>query len=206
MTEAYPLQWPQGWPRTPAGAQERGTKFRTKDHSSTYGTRQVSFAESRDKLYGELERLGARSVIVSSNHKPDRYGIPIESKRRVDDGIAIYFQLNGKAMAMACDRYESAAANMRSLGLAIDAMRQLERHGGGQMMERAFAGFTALAPPARAQREWWHVLECGRDWALTDIESHYRLKARFFHPDSGGSHEKMAEINAAIAQARKEKS
>jgi hypothetical protein len=50
-------------------------------------------------------------------------------------------------MTMACDRFDNAAANMRSLGLAIEAMRQLERHGGGAMMEKAFSGFVALPPP-----------------------------------------------------------
>ena len=48
---------------------------------------------------------------------------------------------------MACDRFDNAAANMRSLGLAIEAMRQLERHGVGTMMERAFTGFVALPAP-----------------------------------------------------------
>ena len=48
---------------------------------------------------------------------------------------------------MAMDRFTSVAGNLRSLTLAIEAMRQLNRHGGGTMMERAFAGFVAIAPP-----------------------------------------------------------
>lgn len=204
MTEAYPLQWPEGWPRTPVDQQDRGSKFRTKDYSREWGTRSITFAESRDKLYGELQRLGAQHVVVSTNHKPDRYGIPTESKKRTgDDGIAVYFQLKGRSMSMACDRFDNAPANMRSLGLAIEAMRQLERHGGGQMVERAFAGFTALAAPAG--REWWDILQCRRDMNLTAIEVQYKRLAHDYHPDKGGSAEKMTELNVAIAQARKEK-
>ena len=48
---------------------------------------------------------------------------------------------------MARDAYKTVAGNMRSLTLAIEAMRQLERHGGSTMMERAFQGFAAIAPP-----------------------------------------------------------
>ena len=132
MTQAHPLTWPEGWPRTPAHKQERGTQFRQRDMG---WSKPVTFATARDKLYDELQRLGATHPVVSTNHPLDRYGVPTESKRSVaDEGVAIYFQLNGKPMAMACDRFDNAAANMRSLvGLAIEAMRQLERHGGGTM-------------------------------------------------------------------------
>jgi hypothetical protein len=41
----------------------------------------------------------------------------------------------------------SVAENMRSLALAIEGMRQVERHGGGFMLERAFTCFLAIAPP-----------------------------------------------------------
>ncbi len=152
--QAFPLQWPQGWPRTPSGKQERGWQFKQSRTDGGYGKALVTFAKARDLLYEELKRLGATNVVVSSNHKPDRYGIPTESKRNVgDEGIAIYFGLKGKPMAMACDRFDNAAANMRSLGLAIDAMRQLERHGGGTMMERAFTGFAALTAPGKNWNE-----------------------------------------------------
>jgi hypothetical protein len=43
-------------------------------------------------------------------------------------------------MAMARDKYLSVAGNMRSLALVISAMRQMERHGGSYLMERAFTG------------------------------------------------------------------
>jgi hypothetical protein len=206
MTEAYPLQWPEGWPRTPSDQRDRGYQFKQAGDPGSWGKKLVTFAVARDKLYGELERLGAKSVVVSTNHKPDKYGIPIESKKKApDDGIAIYFQLNGKAMAMACDRFDNAAANMRSLGLAIEAMRQLERHGGGQMVERAFSGFMAL--PAPSYRAWWRVLGVGQNDDLSFIELKYRELAKEFHPDKpGGSADRMAEITTAIAQARKEKS
>lgn len=206
MTEAYPLTWPHGWPRTPLDQRERGYQFKQASSAGSWGRGLVTFAVARDKLYTELERLGARSVIVSTNHQPDKYGIPKESSRKVqDDGVAIYFQLNGKPMAMACDRFDNAAANMRSLGLGIEAMRQLARHGGGQMMERAFTGFAALPAPSAPVRHWSAVLDVSSMATADDILAAYRRMAKKCHPDAhGGSHERMAELNEALAQARAE--
>ena len=53
-------------------------------------------------------------------------------------------------------------ANIRSLALAVKAMRAIERYGGGHMMERSFAGFAQLPPPEGEstipRRPWREVL------------------------------------------------
>ena len=199
--QSYPLQWPEGWPWTPPAKRTRGEQFK---HKAASGWRElVTFAVARDALYDELRKLGATNVVVSTNHKPDRYGVPTESKKPVaDEGVAIYFLFKEKGMAMACDRFDNAAANMRSLGLAIDAMRQLDRHGGGAMMERAFSGFLAIAPPTW-KKPWRQVFGVDPEWH-GDIKALYREKAKNRHPDSGGSDSLMAELNVAFDEARDE--
>jgi len=155
----------------------------------------VTFTDARVKLLDELRLLGARSIILSCNRFPTD-----------DPGIAIYFTIGKRQMAMACDRYDNQAANCRSLGLNISAMRQLKRHGGGVMMDRAFNGFAALPSPNVASRPWREVL------GLTDnmrvdtetIDRCYRVLARKVHPDTGGSHEAMSELNVAREQALRE--
>ena len=117
-----------------------------------------------------------------------------------DQGVAVYFTLNGRAMVMACDRYQRVAANLRSLGLALEAMRQLARHGGGVMMERAFAGFAALPRPPSC----WDVLGVEEGASRGDIERAFRNRAKKVHPDAGGNDHAMAELNAARDQALKE--
>ena len=76
--------------------------------------------------------------------------------------MAIYFSLNGDSMVMARDAFMRGEENIRSLAMAVEALRQLERHGGGTMLKRAFSGFVALPPPdamtTPAQRAWWLVL------------------------------------------------
>jgi hypothetical protein len=134
MTEAYPLRWPEGWPRARSRDWGRFSKHLDTDRAF------------RD-LEEELSRLKASNVVISTNLKPR--GVPSDPKAdpRLDPGVAIYFLYNGKQMSMAQDRYDTVAKNLRSLTLAIDAMRAIERHGGGYMMQRSFDGFAQLPPP-----------------------------------------------------------
>ncbi len=192
--EAYPLQWPEGWPRMPSWKRESDRKFA----GSVYG---LAMGRARDQLLAELHRLGARDVVISSNVALRRDGLPYADQRKIEDpGVAVYFTLKKRPMCMARDAYESVAGNLRSLGLAIEAMRQLERHGGSTMMEKAFAGFAALAPPSW-KKPWREVFGVQPDWR-GDIASLYREKAKSRHPDAGGSDTLMAELNVAYAEAK----
>lgn len=172
------LQWPPGWPRTPKSRKQSGRRF------TRFGE-PLPFEYAYDTLIGELRLLGASKIIVSV----DRYSI--------DDGVAVYFRRDGTSMVMATDRFNTAGANMRSLTLAIEAMRQLERHGGSAMADRAMAGFTALPPP----RSCWEVLAVKPDAGPEEIERAFRAQALKHHPDRGGSDSVMAELNAARAEA-----
>lgn len=193
MTEAYPLQWPEGWPRT--SYNNRG--------NSRFG-KNLGFNQIRE-LQRELKLLGARNVVISSNVPIRNDGLPYasESKRRYDDpGVAVYFTLKGKQLSMARDKYWTPWENIRSLVLTIDGLRSMERHGGSTMMDRAFSGFTALPKPGGA--DWWEVLQIPRGVSRATVEAKFRELARERHPDQGGSDDQMAELNRARAQALQE--
>ncbi len=205
MTEAFPLAWAAGWARTPSHKrQDSKNRFKRTGRWDASRSPYWTFAEARDGLFEEIGRLGGKSIVLSTNFPTDRYGIPIEKGRRPDDnGVAIYFQFRGKAMVMACDMHTRAEENMRSLTLAIEAMRQLDRHGGGTMMERAFEGFAAL--PAPGTTSWWQIMQIGSDATIEQIEAAFRRLARERHPDAGGSHDMMSELNRARDQAMKDR-
>ena len=188
---AFPLAWPMGWPRSPELRQENGHgRF-------ARGAKGWSFAAPRDALVTEIGRLKGKAVVLSSNFPLRRDGLPLARTGRIaDEGVAIYFMLDGRQMAMACDRFTRAEHNMRSLTLAIEALRQLERHGGGTMMERAFAGFAALPAPGSA-RPWNDILGVPPNASRAEINAAFRAKAASAHPDTGGSHEAMAALTAA---------
>jgi hypothetical protein len=206
-TEAYPLSWPAGWPRTPDNERRDGRYHFRKPTSSGRASPCWTFAEARDALIDELRRLGAGDIVLSCNIKPDRFGRLIEPSRRpADQGIAVWFTLNGQPKTMARDTYTRFEENMRALTLTIEAMRAIDRHGGGQMMSRAFAGFTALPPPLATppRRPCWDVLDIKPTRSETEIRAAYRRRARVCHPDAGGTSEQMAELQAAYEEALRE--
>src|SRR5262245_41418830 len=143
MTIAYPLQWPDGWPRT--AVRRDSSPFRT------------TFDDARRKLYDELEKMGADSVVISSWIPLRLDGHPRADMARrplADPGIAVYFSLNGRAMVMARDAFRNVHDNLMSVVHAISHLRGLERHGGSYMMQRAFTGFEKLS----AVPHWGTVL------------------------------------------------
>lgn len=203
MTFQNPLQWPTGWKRGQSRPPASAGRFKT------------TFDRSKQRFYRALEKLKATNLVVSS-HMPLRLdGSPRADQARrsiPDNGVAIYFTLKGKQMAMARDAYETPFDNFHSLTMALEYLQGLERHGGAAMMERAFDGFAALPEPGNAShgRPWWKVLEFSADpsghhdkvYCLIQSEAVYRQKAKVAHADNGGSHEQMIELNAAIAKAR----
>lgn len=216
MTAAFPLQWPEGWPRTPPHLRQDGnSRFlggtgyefdRSAPNNRRYvGRKPVSFDVARKKLFAELGRMGATNITLSSNVPLRQDGLPradVGRRGQDDPGIAVYFTHNNRQLVMAQDAYSGTAGNMRSLGLAVEALRQLERHGGGTMMERAFNGFLAIAPPSW-KKPWREVFGVKPDWN-GDIKSLYREKAKQRHSDVDGDDTLMAELNVAYAEAKKE--
>jgi hypothetical protein len=214
-TQAFPLLWPDGWPKTPAAERGEGKQFVTvgrKAGQTWKSSSPVTFDRARQLLCEELDRLGATNVTISTNVPLRADGMPSgNAADRIyqEPGIALYFMLKGRAMVMAQDAYKPIAANMRSLGLAVEAMRSLERHGGGTMMNKAFDGFLALPAPAgsKPKRPWWTVLRYSENPEDRDLLSVAEVNARFntlakkLHPDAGGDADEMAELNAARQEA-----
>jgi hypothetical protein len=198
MNEAYPLQWPTGRKRTDRYSREHG-KF------------DVSFARARDNIVSEVTLLcGGRwardpNIVISTNVALRRDGLPLANQRSPDDpGVAVYFTYKARQMSFACDRWLKIEHNMQAIAKTIEALRGITRWGTGDMLEAAFTGFTALPAPdaARSWREIIGVHPQERDMSI--VRAMYRRQASECHPDKGGTHEAMAALNTALAQAEKE--
>jgi hypothetical protein len=186
---ASPLCWPALQPRV-APYQRTSSRFK------------VSLAESRTDLLRELALLGAKDIVISSNLELRRDGLPYADAREPSDpGIAVYFSRNKKPFVIACDTYNKVAHNLRAVGVTVEALRTIQRHGASSMLEQAFTGFAAL-PAAGFKKPWWEVLGVSERSTTTERRDAFNGLCLIHHPDRGGSHERMAEINEAYTTSK----
>ena len=188
--EAYPLAWPQGWPRKKSYQRSRA-KF------STSG-RVLSVMDGIQRVLLELERLGAkRDDLVISTDIPTRLdGLPRSDRTVADPGVAVYWRKGKDTRCMAVDRYDRVADNLAAIAATLEAMRAIERHGGAEILDRAFTGFVALPAP----EQWWQVLGVAESATCEEIDTAWRRLAAQHHPDRGGNSAQMARINTARDQ------
>jgi hypothetical protein len=208
VKKRYPLDWPSGWKRT---ANRESAKFSRQTHEyregvkRRIGSRDLSISEATDRVTRELRTMGIYDSIISSNLILTSFGTPRSAQREPDDpGVAVYWDRRGKPQCMAIDQYDRAADNLAAIAASLAALRAIERHGGAQIMERAFIGFAAL--PESTQKSWRVVLQIAEDKEVTKdyINERFRTMAALSHPDIGGTHDAMAELNAARSQALRE--
>ena len=209
---AYPLAWPAGWRRTP-GHDRAGGRFNaatSTTHKWSDGTmhvfrgkRSLTIAEAVQRVREQLDKMtGNDDFVVSTNLQLRLDGLPRSGQAEPQDpGAAVYWRDAGGTRCMAIDRYDRVADNLAAIAATLDAMRAIERHGGAEILERAFTGFTALPAPG-AQREWWEVLGVARNATREVALAAYRRLASEHHPDRGGDPARMTEINRAWMQAR----
>lgn len=190
--ERYPLAWPVGWVRTSPRSRKRAT-FR----SVSAADRRVSVAVAIDRLEGELNRLGARQVTLSTNVELGLRGLPLSQQTEpLDPGAAVYFSFRGKATVLACDKYDRVADNITAIAQHIDALRRIERYGVGTI-EQALAGYKAL--PFDTAADWRAVFGFRPDQHVTRdmLDAAFKEQARLHHPDRGGSEDRMSQVNRA---------
>ena len=192
--EAYPLYWPDGWPRV---------EWRK---SAPY---KVPPGRAISHLRRELELFRAQHQVISSNIPLRGDGLPYAGatdKYYADTGVAVYFTLRvggeDAQQVVACDKWNTVHHNIRAIGLCIEAMRMIERTGASELLRRAFEGFKALPPAEAPPAPWWEVLQVSAESPELIIDAAYRALARAAHPDAGGSDAAMAELNRAYEEAR----
>lgn len=211
MITAYPLQWPTGWPRAHAGAMRYG-KFGTKKTMpgrSYASTVDITIAEATGRVLAELSRMGIDrdDVVISTNLTLRLDGLPRSGQTAPRDaGAAVYWQARkGERRVMAIDQYYKVEENLAAIAATLDAMRAIERHGGAQILDRAFTGFLALPAPT-STKPWREVMIFGESTPTADqLRRRYREMASTRHPDrEGGSEAAMSELNGAMAAAEQE--
>jgi hypothetical protein len=203
----YPLCWPSNWKRSKIRMRAQFGSARSLSPGTYVPKARLSIAEAVDRIAGELRLMGIKeeNCVVSTNVPLNLSGTPRGDRGEpTDTGAAIYWTHQGKQQCMAIDRYDRVADNLAAVAATLDALRAIERHGGGSILERAFMGFAQL--PVGSTKPWREVFGITENDHLNRdaIETRFRGLARSRHPDNGGSHDSMAELNAAREQALQE--
>lgn len=180
---AYPLQWPQLFPR--AKTREPGQFKVTLPQALKNVEKSLEFfaLNSGKKLEG---------LVISSN-------VTLGSQRPLDPGVAVWFTWDAISVCVAVDRYAKVEANLQAIHHIVEARRVELRHGTLALVRASFTGFAAL--PAPKGREWWEILGIHPTSSREMIQAAHRQLAATHHPDKGGNTDRMAEINDAYKRA-----
>lgn len=190
IEERNPLAWPEGFPRNPA------------IHTSKFGDHTIT--QAINEVIRQLELLRAVECTITAN--------AFMRATPKDKGAAVYFKLRVgmtkdwkdilKSYVIPCDKWNKIEHNFWAIAKHIESMRGQQRWGCGNL-ERDFMGYTALPEKTSAGGVWHEVLGVPPNALLETAKEAYRQKAKSWHPDAGGSNEKMAALNKAFDEAQK---
>ena len=186
MSSEYPLQWPDGMPRT---VRPGADQFKT---SLSGALKNVTKSLS---LFATDSKHKVEGIVISSN-------VTLGNQRPKDTGVVVYFSWNGLSTCIPVDRYAKVEANLQAIHHCIEAERVKLRHGGVNLVQAAFRGYAALdAPGKEPHRSWREVLDIpdGHTADPETVQKQYkRLRGRF-HTDNQetGDNDRYLEVMRA---------
>lgn len=189
MIQRYPLQWPERWKRTNSFRRIKGC-FRSKD-SKQPGT--ITVSQALNRIFVELQSLGVKNVqndsVISTNLQLRMDGLPRSDQAEPSDpGAAVYWLYKGERKSMAIDLYRRVADNLAAIAATLEAMRTIERHGGAEILDRAFTGFAALPERASETVANWRMtlgFDPNSVVTLAEAEDAFNRRARAAGNDAG---------------------
>lgn len=142
----------------------------------------------------ELEKLGAKSVVIEAFFAEDDLrldGWPRAGRRPAQPGVIVSFDSRHGPLRYGTDAFPEYEANLRAIGLGLEALRKVDRYGIGKRGEQ-YQGWKAIEAAPRDR-----LVSRGREI----IENHggnVRDALRATHPDRpGGVEEDFKAVNAA---------
>lgn len=203
---AYPLSWPAGWLRTVAHKRASvrfGKASRARAGGGWDNGRPLTITEAIGRVRSELTRMRIHDddLVISSDLQLRMDGLPRGNQSEpADPGAAVYWRDGEETRCMAIDRYDRVADNLAAIAATLDAMRAIDRHGGAEILNRAYAGFTALPAPVAGESPWYVVLGVSHDASAAIVEQAYKRLRSVNHSDKGGDDDLFIRVQRAYEQ------
>lgn len=185
--EAYPLHWPDGFPRT---ERKIDSRFKTTLQAA------LKNVNHSMQLFSSDSGKKVTDITISSN-------VTLGMQNPKESGVAIWFTWDESHLCIAIDRYTKVEDNLQAIHHVIEARRTELRHGGLHIVRQTFRGFKAL-PESTGKKRWYQVLKVERIATQDQIKVAYKERAKETHPDvNGGSVELFQEVQKAYEEATK---
>jgi hypothetical protein len=173
------------------------------------------YIDTLDLLEYELSLLKARDIVFQSGFRRESLrndGWPYSNAIPDDPGIIVSFRSNKGELSFPCDTYDDWQANMRAIGLALEALRAVDRYGVTRQAEQ-YKGWAQLPPPEKTAHfksaddaARFIALNAGEGTEkaraiLLDQDTRtnlYRRAARNLHPDRGGNADQFVLLQEAL--------
>lgn len=151
----------------------------------------AGWADTLWKLEQEVEKLGARSVVIELALKESEIrndGWPRSEARPTHPGVIISFDSKHGPLRYGTDAFPYWQANVRAIALGLEKLRAIERYGIGKRGE---------------QYQGWRQLGGGESMSaveaqeLLDSYGGEKKALRATHPDTGGDAEEFGRVQLA---------
>lgn len=164
-----------------------------------HGPFKTDFNATRRGIDRELAHLGARRAVLEM--ECEERDIRLDGFLRADakvkgPGVIVSFSTAADIpLRFACDTYHTWLANLRAIGLTLEALRAVDRYGATQKSEQ-YRGFAALPADAAVmdagQAVAWLSLKSGFSGEsmrgnLEVLREAWRKACMVTHPDQGGT-------------------
>ena len=169
----------------------------------------VDWSKTLDDLERELEKLRAKDVVLETAHRDGDVrmnGSVNASATPLHPGVILSFDSRHGPLRYFTDAYDAWRANVRAIGLGLEALRAVDRYGISGRGEQ-YTGFARLMAaklamtPERARAVVAEAAGLNRA-ALAGADPEmiaqvYRMAAKRVHPDIAGEREKWDELAEA---------
>lgn len=151
----------------------------------------ASWEASLDRLEDEIRLAKGSDVVIGLVVTEDQISFSGQLKaggstRTQHRGVELSFEKDGRRVVFHTDAYDTVTANIRAIGLGLEALRAVDRHGITTSGEQ-YAGFALLGSGGA---DAYH----GRQ--LVEAAGSLTAALKTHHPDHGGRRSDFDDVQA----------